>query len=89
VTKPSLAVITLLGWYLMYPPMTADYKNRANAPLTQWGSGKSFDTAKECEAARLGLRQQRTNLDAFGHDFAENITSAQCVATDDPRLKGD
>jgi hypothetical protein len=89
------AALALVGWYLMYPPTTPrpDHRNLTDAPLAEWKSGKSFDTAKECEAARLRVKKSAKELedatvgDAVFHNLAENIASAQCIDSDDPRLK--
>lgn len=38
------AALALLGWYLMVPLVGGD----ASAPLSQWRTIDSFDTAQEC-----------------------------------------
>jgi hypothetical protein len=88
------AALALVGWYLMYPPVTPAGKSLTDAPLTEWKSGASFDTAKDCETARAHMRKASKDLRNAtprgyqeGLDFAESIGDGQCVATDDPRLK--
>jgi hypothetical protein len=71
------AALALVGWYLMVPPQTRTWwigEERYDdaAPLNRWTIEQSFDKAELCEAARQATQA--------GH--------AVCVATDDPRLKG-
>lgn len=88
-----MAALALVGWYLMYPPMTPSNQSLTDRPLAEWKSGASFDTAKDCEATRLRVKKSAkdfkdaTEGDAVFRNLAENIDSAQCVSTDDPRLK--
>ena len=86
------AALALVGWYLMTPPL---YKEGANwnAPLSDWSISKSFDSAADCEQARQQLVDQ-----GFKFNNAKTATidqrqagavfmGANCVASDDPRLK--
>jgi len=58
------------------------------APLSQWSKEASFDTAKECEAKRKANRRAYAGFYRGLRDYALTAAvSAQCVATDDPRLK--
>jgi hypothetical protein len=49
------AAFTLVGWYLMAPPMAYDSQRHATGkvlnglPLSTWEQWSSFDTAKACE----------------------------------------
>ena len=74
----------------MYPPMSSvspDGKMLRDAPLTEWKTGASFDTAKDCEAARVRVKQGSKEAIPEMRDLTEDIASALCVSTDDPRLK--
>jgi hypothetical protein len=66
-TLRHAAALTLIGWYLLAPPIVHDpghwHPNLA-APLNEWIVGKSFDTATECEK-RL----------AYDNSNAENPTA--------------
>ncbi len=95
------AALALVGWYLMLPPVvpvegpprTIHWSE--DAPLNQWKIAQSFDTAAECTATMMEERkasherlkkrgatpEQMATMDKF---MATNI----CVASDDPRLKG-
>jgi hypothetical protein len=97
------AALALVGWYLMVPPTMGEtrwicgkdssiaalarqwldwgegcstYNQVAapGAPLSQWHRVNRFDTVAECERGRLQLSRGKW---------------AQCIASDDPRLKGD
>jgi hypothetical protein len=77
------AALALVGWYLMIPP-GAQSGFDTTAPLGKWFVYGGYDSAHECEGAKFldreGLKQRNDPLaDAFKH--------AQCIATDDPRLK--
>ena len=83
------AALALVGWYLMYPPVTSGGKSLAIAPLSDWRSRASFDTAQDCETLRLGVRRDAKDLSpASGiNELDQGIEWAQCVASDDVRLK--
>ncbi len=77
------AALALVGWYLMVPP------NGGGPVSGKWIINSSYDSAKECEKAGEKLRENtqyvlRRNPDAPGIEFM----AATCIATDDPRLKG-
>jgi hypothetical protein len=82
--------IALMGWYLMVPPpLSHSPKNGQIVPLSQWTRAGAFQSEESCETKRAA----RSKLDpalALGayHGLpAEQVYDAQCVATDDPRLK--
>jgi hypothetical protein len=95
--RPSqAAAIALIGWYLMVPPQ-ADHQGTLTtvpdtaAPLGTWTVEHSFDTAAECEK-RLnqwraqGHAQEKSKDGTATWDINRRI-AANCIATDDPRLK--
>lgn len=71
------------GWYLMIPP-TAATSYDASAPLSTWRVFSAHDHAYECEGAKFlnreGAKQKNDPIKAA-------LDQAQCIATDDPRLK--
>jgi hypothetical protein len=97
-------VLALVGWYLMVPPnqagwdcgqsfaavlshqlfgtgddkLCAHYSSLPDldAPLSQWTDIASYDTAAQCHAA--DLEQMKGG----------GLAVWKCVASDDPRLKG-
>ena len=63
-----------------------------SAPLSQWTVEEAFDTARECKN-KLNSYMLNALHSGSGecHGFTprmDAINDAQCVATDDPRLKG-
>jgi hypothetical protein len=82
-----IATLALVGWYLMTPPPIGEAPRRvdANAPISKWLVVGSFDTAEQCETSRLDLQNDYPN-DPTAVALAKQ--SLKCIATDDPRLKG-
>jgi hypothetical protein len=85
VTFRSCAVtLALVGWYLMVPP-----KAGVHAPLSEWVTLFSFDTALECHRADIAMIQV---LEKYkkpeSAQILEAMTDSECIASDDPRLKG-
>ncbi len=87
------AALALVDWYLLEPPFTklpnGTFDANLDAPLGLWFQFASFDTAAQCEAVRAGRvaagKQAATN---HGDPVVAAIAPyAECVATDDPRLK--
>ena len=69
------AALALVGWYLMVPPPGPPRSTGANtappnknAPLNQWTTRNSYDSAQACEAAmRKDLDTATTNVDEQHH----------------------
>jgi hypothetical protein len=51
-TRRQTGLLLALSWALLLPPWET---NGSRAPLTRWQHAGSFDSAKECEAARAEL----------------------------------
>jgi hypothetical protein len=93
------AALALVGWYLMVPPFDAVnlktlpsgnistvWKRRASLP--EWNINGSFGKAGDCEDEKAKLQQLGLqNPDQVGSSTVAAWLGAQCVATDDPRLK--
>ena len=85
-TKPALA---LVGWYLLIPPWAVMGSEMRPIPdpdalLSKWVNEGNFDSAGVCDHALsqfLNAAQRKPLPDRSRANFA------QCVATDDPRLK--
>ena len=66
---------------------------RPPVPLSQWMQLMVFDSAEECNHARLSFmqsaveneRKQPTSFDAIA--TVSRFKASQCVASDDPRLR--
>jgi hypothetical protein len=61
------------------------------APLSKWTIDGSYDTARECDARYhqdldLALDMKRNHLSP--PNLFDEVQAEQCIATDDPRLKG-
>jgi hypothetical protein len=79
------AALALVGWYLMVPPFGLDRSRDPDQPLPKWSIAQSFDTTSECNDTMVGRRKHAQET---GNKRMEDaLTSAACIATDDPRLK--
>ena len=89
------------GWYLLFPPLSSNGQSiNPDAPLSQWHALGSYDSASQCMIGLTAVRNSanRTNYDtsitpggvpALSYtDFLSRVLHSQCIATDDPRLKG-
>jgi hypothetical protein len=82
------AALALVGWYLMMPPTGRDYRmGNVEAPLRQWVKRPTiYRDEKECEHV---LDRHRRLTNSKNKQIAVKFyKQAQCIASDDPRLKG-
>ena len=85
---PHTAALALVGWYLMMPPSMRDRPLEEpripdlSAPLAQWTIRFSYDSAGDCER---GLSVLMDNAKSNGEKRFASV--ANCIATDDPRLR--
>jgi hypothetical protein len=77
------AALALVGWYLMVPPSQRGGVS-LDAPLRSWRSFGNYDTARDCEDDHLELAEKSKQATPSGHLIVE---LAQCIASDDLRLK--
>jgi hypothetical protein len=83
------AALALVGWYVMVPPL-----GKLHDPLSTWQIVKVFDSADECQSYRdkivifFGNKHLPMwhKTDGNGVEYFD-ATAAQCIASDDPRLK--
>jgi hypothetical protein len=77
------AVLALVGWYLLIPPVT---KNTAHpdAPLSKWQKFGTFDSVKDCESHAVEWNNMLP-AEQFKLKMPKDAT-AQCFASDAPRL---
>jgi hypothetical protein len=94
------AALALVGWYLMIPhmvqtgPFTSSFGG-SKAPNGSWDVQATFGTSEACEAARTvyvadtnnNFRYRSESDPMVRRELAEEKIVAECVATDDPRLK--
>ncbi|HYL59095.1 MAG TPA: hypothetical protein VEU51_09500 [Candidatus Acidoferrales bacterium] len=81
------AALALAGWYLMIPPPLHDAGKSGvdvRARLSEWLVFSAHDAAHECEGAKFLNREAHKQP---GDAASAKFDSAQCIATDDPRLK--
>jgi len=97
------AALAIVAWYLMIPPIDADNRVDAGAPLPQWRKSVSFDSARECAAALQDAidnpmtpseyqQAAQATLNAKMHPLSKSemtrrMEESVCVSADDPRLK--
>ena len=94
------AALALVGWYLMQPPSNSGGRPDSKAPLSQWQESGAFDSADERSKERFDTIKmyEKTLADAqeskASHDSLDMLQNgllafwnAQCIASDDPRLK--
>jgi hypothetical protein len=81
------AALVLVGWYLLVPPPQA-FKNSKyyQVPLGEWTHKATFDSESECKQEIRNGCHSVDHGDIFG--FEGPYCHARCVASDDPRLKG-
>jgi hypothetical protein len=78
--------LALVGWYLMTPP-----PDNLKAPISAWEISASYDTAEQCSLEQqtffdTAIKQRSLNLGKL-RAGNEAMLHAQCIASDDPRLK--
>jgi hypothetical protein len=88
------AALALVGWYLITAPLTDDSRADLGAPLSTWHVWRRFDSVQECEKMRKTVRgagepaessEQYRSPESVEPKLG--LRAAQCIATDDPRLK--
>ena len=85
------AALVLVGWYLMVPPTGDANRVDPSVPLPKWAVLRAFDTADACNEAQdqLRYRTSRLNLQIpVASAASEAAEFSQCIASDDPRLRG-
>jgi hypothetical protein len=89
--------LVLIGWCLILPPSDEDLTPHPDAPLYKWRILTApFSTLTDCEANKAGMEQINSedhetnaegNIGQMLRRFGEALKDAQCVKTDDPRLR--
>jgi hypothetical protein len=95
--------LAIVAWYLMIPPIGADNKVDAHAPLSTWRKGVKFDSEKECDEslkdaiqnpmtpaeyqAAAKATRKAKMLPLSKSEMTKRTAESLCVAADDPRLK--
>jgi hypothetical protein len=92
------AALALVSWYLIMPPSFD-----STIPLSKWNRISTFDSIDKCASFKLTVQQEindpagqekiRKEAAKTGTPWNSDLAisrskAAQCVSTDDPRLKG-
>jgi hypothetical protein len=81
----------LVGWYLIIPSSTMPPGVAHKEPFRKWQIVRGFDSADDCEDFRSAFfehSRQKHGLNVLEPAYRDYMF-AECIATDDPRLKGD
>ena len=88
------AVLALVGWYLMTPPVRQPKREPAyldeHAAYRDWKKVSTFSEQAQCEQERdRHIHDVQDDLAEFGkvNIWAEQLLESDCIATDDPRFK--
>jgi hypothetical protein len=95
IVKPRhAATLALVGWYLMVPPRQTAMIFDTDAPLSKWSVYAGFDNAVTCDKVQASEEhdwKQKSKADPSNEIYRslmKQLLGSQCIATDDPRLKG-
>jgi hypothetical protein len=88
------AALALVGWYLLFPPFSRwlhyqGVSGYQDGELRDWQKLATFNTGQDCERAKDQLREKydKDQKEPVLNRTQYNLRLAQCVQTDDPRLK--
>jgi hypothetical protein len=95
--------LAIVLWYLMIPPIGADNKVDAHAPLSKWRISVGFESQKQCDDSLKDAIQnpmtpaeyqaaasatRKAGMKPLSmSEMTKRTQESQCVAGDDPRLK--
>ena len=89
------AALALVGFYLMVPPYSERPIPLKNLPpLSKWSIYQRYNTLDECRQVRSDITSGWLQdsppdfVQRFGNNFKSTFARAECVVTNDPRLKG-
>jgi hypothetical protein len=89
------AALALVGWYLLFPPFNQwlDYQGVSayhGAAFRNWQRFATLDTQQNCERMKDQLREQfdKDQKEPVLNRMQYDLRLSQCMAADDPRLKG-
>jgi hypothetical protein len=84
--------LAIVGWYLMVPTPAPETFMTVTPPIGRWAHRGSYDSEKECDQAldEMYRKSERAGFEMKGfspEDVRRSWAFAQCISTDDPRLK--
>jgi hypothetical protein len=80
-----------VDWHLMVPPLSRGGGVDDEAPLSKWFVLDRFESAAECKRASgttYSYKTTKQRLPHISNAQALAIAPTECIATDQPRLKG-
>jgi hypothetical protein len=85
------AALTLVGWYLMLPPIPGG-KLDETAPLSRWEIQNTYGTQTDCQSSLSlivteALAELQTPMADEKKQLIRRSSFGTCVAEDDPLLK--
>jgi hypothetical protein len=88
------AALALVGWYLMMPAPARETFMEVTPPIGHWAHLGSYDNEKDCDHAldEMYRKSERAGFEMKGvnpEDVRRSWALAQCISTDDPRLKAE
>ena len=78
-------ILTIPGWYLLYPPAIHKGSPDTYTTLSQWSIDGSYGSASYCDHAHHDDLAAMQGLSQNSRDFLQT-QAGRCVASDDPRL---
>jgi hypothetical protein len=85
--------LAIAGWYLMAPIPGHDSIPDPVVTFSNWITVRSFDSAEGCEEVRVDVIRAGVGGAEFAgypeQEVRKVLTLSQCIASDDPRLKGE
>ena len=75
--------LTLLGWYLLAPPLDQAKRPDVDAPLPKWNHLGSYDRASGCENEIRQVQKQAKHRDETTRN---SVVFLRCIESTDPRL---
>jgi len=70
------AALTLMGWYLMVPPLNTDGRVEVTMRFTKWTQLASYDSASACQKVLFAFQQARELKPATDAEWKEARDSA-------------
>jgi hypothetical protein len=89
-----MAMIAMLGWYLLTPPWVGINRFDTHAPLARWYQVASFESAADCErfrTAKIANFQQKSQWQSGTENaktaaVAKLYEESRCISSLDARL---